>query len=60
MLSRMTVGGVQPFEPVVAVAILVASVAVALWFAGRLYAAGVLMYGQKPGLRTFIQALRTS
>jgi ABC-2 type transport system permease protein len=60
MLSRMTVGGVQPFEPVVAVAILVVSVAVALWFAGRLYAAGVLMYGQKPGLRTFVQALRTS
>jgi ABC-2 type transport system permease protein len=60
MLSRMTVGGVQPFEPVVAVAILVVSVAVALWFAGRLYAAGVLMYGQKPGLRTFVQAFRTS
>jgi ABC-2 type transport system permease protein len=60
MLSRMTVGGVQPFEPVVAVAILVGSVGVALWFAGRLYAAGVLMYGQKPGLRTLIQALRTS
>jgi ABC-2 type transport system permease protein len=60
MLSRMTTGGVLPFEPAVAVAILVASVVVALWFAGRLYAAGVLMYGQKPGLRAFVQALRTS
>ncbi len=61
MLTRMTVAGqVQPWEPVLATVILAVSVVVALWVAARLYSAGVLMYGQKPGLRNLVKAFRTS
>lgn len=58
MLSRVTVGGLDPWEPVVAVAILLVTIAGTLWVGGRVYGAGVLMYGQKPGWRTFVQAMR--
>jgi ABC-2 type transport system permease protein len=58
MLSRMTVGQVQPWEPVLAIVLLAMTIVGALWVAGRLYAAGVLMYGQKPSLRTLVSALR--
>jgi len=58
MLTRMTIADVAPVEPVIAVAILVASIVAALWIAGRLYAAGVLMYGQKPGFRSLVRAFR--
>jgi len=61
MLTRMTGSvPVAPWEPLLGVAILALSVVVALWVAARLYSAGVLMYGQKPGLRNLIRALRTS
>ena len=40
--------------------ILVAGIIVALWVAARLYGAGVLLYGQKPGDRSLIRAFRTS
>ncbi len=58
MLSRMAVGQVQPWEPVLAAVLLALTIVGALWIAGRLYAAGVLMYGQKPSLRTLVSALR--
>lgn len=60
MLSRMTAGQTAPFEPILAAAILAASVVVALWFAGRLYSAGVFMYGQKPSVRNLIKAARSA
>lgn len=59
MLSRLALGQVAPWEPVLAVALLALSVAGALWVAGRLYAAGVLLYGQRPGLRSLVRALRS-
>ncbi len=31
---------------------------VALWLAIRVYSAGVLLYGQRPGLRAFVAAAR--
>lgn len=49
MLSRITVGGVEPWEIVLSIGILVASVLAALWVAARIYAVGVLLYGQRPG-----------
>lgn len=58
MMTRLTMATVAPWEPVVAVLILLLTIAGALWLAGRLYAAGVLMYGQKPGFRTLLRALR--
>ncbi len=60
MLTRMTTTEVQPWEPVLAAIILAISIVIALWIAARLYEAGVLMYGQKPGLRSLVKALRTS
>jgi ABC-2 type transport system permease protein len=60
MLTRMTITAVQPWEPILAAVILAISVVVALWVAARLYSAGVLMYGQKPGFRALIRAFRTA
>ena len=36
-----------------------ASIAIALWLAARIYAAGVLLYGQRPGLRSIWKMART-
>ncbi len=60
MLGRVLVGRVEPWEPLAAVAILAASIVVALVVAARVYSAGVLMYGQRPTLATFVTALRMS
>jgi ABC-2 type transport system permease protein len=60
ILARMSMTEVQLWEPMLAIVILAAADVVALWFAARLYAAGVLMYGQKPGFRSLIKALRTA
>ena len=37
-----------------------AGVAVALWVAGRIYSAGVLLYGQRAGLRSVWRAVRVN
>jgi ABC-2 type transport system permease protein len=58
MLSRMGLGVVSPLELALAVAILAASIPIALWIAARLYGAGVLMYGQRPSIRTMFRVLR--
>ena len=60
ILSRMGSGSMSPFEIVVAVALLAVAVPVALWFAARLYAAGVLMYGQRPSMKLMWRVLRGS
>jgi ABC-2 type transport system permease protein len=60
VLARMSMTEIQPWEPVLAIVVLALADVVALWIASRLYAAGVLMYGQKPGFRSLIKALRTS
>jgi ABC-2 type transport system permease protein len=60
VLSRLGAGAIGPIEVIVSVAILALSVPVALWFAARLYAAGVLMYGQRPSIRLVFQVLRGS
>ncbi len=58
MLGRVMVGRVEPWELGLSVALLVLSIALALWVAARVYAAGVLMYGQRPGVRSFLRAVR--
>jgi ABC-2 type transport system permease protein len=60
VLSRLGAGAIGSIEVIVSVAILALSVPVALWFAARLYAAGVLMYGQRPSIRLVFQVLRGS
>lgn len=58
MLSRMGMGVVSLPEVALAILILAASIPVALWIAARLYGAGVLMYGQRPSVRTMFRVLR--
>ncbi len=58
MLARLMVSAVQPWELVVSIGILVGAVALVGVVASRMYAAGVLLYGQRPGLRAFVAAAR--
>ncbi len=58
ILARMGSGSMGTLEVIAAGAILAAAVPLALWFAARLYAAGVLMYGQTPSFRLFARVFR--
>ena len=58
MLARLLVGRVEPWEVIASVVILVGAVALVGVAAVRMYTAGVLLYGQRPGLRAFIAAAR--
>ena len=58
MLTRLSVGRVTPGELLLSLAILAVTVIIAIIFAVRIYRAGVLLYGQRPGLRMFAAALR--
>jgi len=58
MLARVMVGNVEPWELALSVGLLVAAIVVVAGVAARMYAAGVLLYGQRPGLRAFLAAAR--
>jgi ABC-2 type transport system permease protein len=60
MLARLMVAPVQPWELILSIVLLVGAIAVTAVVAARMYAAGVLLYGQRPGLRAFISAARRS
>jgi ABC-2 type transport system permease protein len=55
ILSRYLTGNAGPLDIAVAVAILVVSILICLWFAARIYEAGVLAYGQKAGTRQLLR-----
>jgi len=59
MLGRITAGEAMAWEIVLSVALLVAAIIGALWLAARIYAAGVLLYGQRPGPREIWRVVRT-
>ncbi len=58
MLARVMVGTVPPWQLALSIGLLGAAVLVVAVAATRMYAAGVLLYGQRPGLRAFIAAAR--
>src|SRR3954454_14823393 len=58
MLARLMVRAVSPWEVVLSIALLVGAVAVVGVAATRMYAAGVLLYGTRPGVRAFVAAAR--
>ena len=58
MLARLMVSTVQPWEVALSVAILLVTIAVVALGTVRIYATGVLLYGQRPGIRRFIAAAR--
>lgn len=58
MLARVMVGRVEPWELALSVGLLLLAIAGAFVLAARVYRAGVLLYGQRPGMREFIAAAR--
>jgi ABC-2 type transport system permease protein len=58
MLARIMVTAVQPWEVALSIGLLLVALAVVSVVATRMYAAGVLLYGQRPGVRAFVAAAR--
>jgi ABC-2 type transport system permease protein len=58
MLTRLSVGRVEPIELVVSISLLLLTIAGTAVVAIRIYGAGVLLYGQRPGLRAYVAAAR--
>jgi ABC-2 type transport system permease protein len=58
MMTRLTVGRVEPGELVLSYGLLIVTIGVTVVIATRVYAAGVLLYGQRAGLRQVIEAVR--
>jgi ABC-2 type transport system permease protein len=57
MLTRLTVGRVEPWELVLSLGLLVAAIPIVAVIAVRVYSAGVLLYGQRPGARQIVGAI---
>jgi ABC-2 type transport system permease protein len=60
MPARMLLSSPSALEIAAAVALLVLAVAGALWVAARIYSAGVLLYGQRVGIRSVLRATRVA
>ena len=60
MPARMLLTNPSLGEIGLAIALLVVTVVVAIWIASRIYSAGVLLYGQRVGIRTVLRATRVS
>jgi ABC-2 type transport system permease protein len=58
MLTRLSVGRVDPGELALSIGLLIVTIAVTAVVAIRIYSAGVLLYGQRPGLRAYVNAAR--
>jgi ABC-type Na+ efflux pump permease subunit len=57
MLTRLTIGTVEPWELVLAYGLLTAAIPIVAVVAVRVYSAGVLLYGQRPGARAIVGAI---
>ena len=58
MLGRLNAGSAGPLELAGTIVLLVVTIVAAVWVAARIYSAGVLMYGQRPGFRRMWRAIR--
>ncbi len=58
MMTRLVTGSVAPWEMALAVGLLAGAILVALVAAARIYAAGVLLYGQRPTVAGVVRAAR--
>jgi ABC-2 type transport system permease protein len=56
--ARLLLSSVEPWEVVLAAALMAFALALALWAAARIYSAGVLLYGQRVSLRNVLRAVR--
>jgi ABC-2 type transport system permease protein len=59
MLARIAAGQAALWEIPVSVGLLIVTIPLALWLAARVYAAGVLLYGQRPSLLRVWRVIRT-
>ena len=59
MLSRIAAGEAAGWEVALSIAILLATIPAVLWIAARIYAAGVLLYGQRPSMRAVWRLVRS-
>jgi len=57
MLTRLTVSRVEPWELVLSYGLLAAMIPIVAVLAIRVYSAGVLLYGQRPGARAIATAI---
>jgi ABC-2 type transport system permease protein len=57
MLTRLTIGRVEPWELALSFGLLVISIPIVGFLAIRVYSAGVLLYGQRPGARQIVGAI---
>jgi ABC-2 type transport system permease protein len=60
MPTRIVRGDVAGWEVALSIAILLATIPLALWIAARVYAAGVLLYGQRPNMRAVWRLMRSA
>ena len=58
MMTRLTIARVEPWELVLSYGLLVVSIPVTVTIATRVYAAGVLLYGQRLGFRAILAVVR--
>ena len=59
MMMRLPLGEVPWVDVIVSVVVLVLSIPVALWFGGKLFRIGLLIYGKRPSLKEIILILRS-
>ncbi len=57
---RAAFGTIAPWEVPIIFAILLISIAAAIWLAARIYSAGVLLYGQRLSIREVLRAARVA
>jgi ABC-2 type transport system permease protein len=58
--ARAILDSVAPWEWALAFVLMLAFLAGALWVAARIYATGVLLYGQRPSLRAIFRTVRVA
>jgi ABC-2 type transport system permease protein len=58
MVTRIMVGRAEPWEVALSLGLLIVTIGAVAILAERVYGAGVLLYGQRPGLRMFLGAMR--
>jgi ABC-2 type transport system permease protein len=58
MLVRIGVGSAAWWEIAITIVLMIVAIFVCTFIAGRIYRFGVLMYGQRPGLRQLFRLVR--